>query len=125
MNETMTNLDRLRAATEHVHCYPDLAESLSFVQPRYRIDVHLFADTAEDEVRAFTRWSESISTTQVSVVARRGHYHFTAEGRLVGGLPVTVRLVVLDPYPLTVAGIRPAESVPVGQLAALIEGARI
>lgn len=124
MNETMTNLERLRAVTEHVRCYPELAESLSSVHPSSST-VYLFAGTEEEIVLAFTRWAESTGTAQVSVVSQSGHYHFTAEGRLAGGAPVTVHGVVLDPFPLTVLGIRPAESMPVGQLAALIEGARV
>lgn len=126
MNKTMTNLDRLRAVTEHVRCYPDLADSLSSVHPLDYLRVMLYADTMEDDVHAFTRWAESIDAARASVtVSQSGHFHFNAEGRLAGGADVTVATVVLDPAPLAAYGITPGDAVPVAQLAALIEGARV
>lgn len=126
MNKSMTNLERLRAVTEHVRCYPDLADSLSSVHPRDYLRVMVFAATVEDDVRAFARWAESIATARASVtVSQSGHFHFNAEGRLAGGADVTVATVILNPAPLAAYGITPGDAVPVGQLAALIEGARV
>lgn len=115
-----TNLERLRAVTEHCRCYPDLAETLSTVSISRPADLLVFGDTSAETVRAFLRWAVSMEATEVCVRAVGAvgeRYHLESRGYLAGGSVAEVATVIREPAALIADGIEHGMTVTVDRLA--------